>query len=69
MKAEKPSAIVLDPDRSRADQIAELRRAVEACYCGLGPACPLWRRMTPEQRTACSLDQRATAQRLWINGM
>ena len=65
----KPSASVIDPSRPKAEQIAELRRAVEACYCGLGPACPLWRRMTPEQRTACSEDQRATAQRLWINGM
>ena len=69
MQAQNLSASVIDPSRPKAEQIAELRRAVEECYCGLGPACPLWRQMTPEQRTACSLDQRATAQRLWINGM
>ena len=62
-------ASVIDPMRPKAEQIAELRRAVEACYCGLGPACPLWRQMTPEERVACSLDQRATAQRFWLNGM
>ena len=56
---------VIDPSRPRMDQIAELREAVLACYCGLGPACPLWRQMTPEQRTDCSLDKRLSAQRLW----
>jgi hypothetical protein len=60
---------VIDPARPKAEQIAELRRAVAECYCGLGPACPAWREMTPEQRAECSLDMRATAQRLWINGM
>ena len=54
---------------SPGEQIAALRRAVEECYCGLGPACPAWREMTPEQRAECSLDMRATAQRFWINGM
>lgn len=69
MQAQNLSATVIDPSRPKAEQIAELRRAVEECYCGLGPACPLWRQMTAQQRTECSLDQRATAQRLWINGM
>lgn len=52
-----------------AKRIAESRRAVKECYCGLGPACPLWRQFTPVQRTACSLDRRAVAQALWMNGM
>ena len=69
MPVEKQSASVIDPNRPKAEQIAELRQAVAECYCGLGPACPVWRQMTPAQRTACSLDMRATAQRLWINGM
>ena len=60
---------VIDPTRPRAEQIAELRQAVQECYCHLGPACHLWRQMTPAQRRACSLDQRASAQYLWKNGM
>lgn len=60
---------VIDPTRPRAEQIAALRRAVEECYCGFGPACPLWRAMTPEQRVDCSLDKRLVAQRYWKNGM
>jgi len=60
---------LIDPKRPRAEQIAELRRAVKACYCGLGPACYLWRQFSPEERVACSLDKRATAQYQWKNGM
>lgn len=60
---------VIDPTRPKADQIAELRQAVRECYCGLGPACALWRQMTPEQRADCSADRRLTAQRMWKNGM
>ena len=60
---------VIDPNRPKAEQIAELRRAVKACYCGLGPACSTWRQLTPDERLACSLDKRATAQYLWKNGM
>jgi hypothetical protein len=67
MKKDVPS--VIDPTRPKAEQIAALRRAVEECYCGLGPACWAWRQMSPEQRVQCSLDMRATAQRLWMNGM
>ncbi len=63
------SSSVLDPSRPRAEQIAELRQAVLECYCGLGPACSLWRQMTPEQRANCSADRRLTAQRMWKNGM
>lgn len=63
------AASVIDPNRSRAEQIAELREAVKACYCGLGPACHLWRVMTAEERAICSRDKRLTAQRLWKNGM
>ena len=60
---------VIDPDRPRAEQIAELKQAVEQCYCGLGPACTIWRQMTPEQRADCSLDKRLLAQRFWKNSM
>jgi hypothetical protein len=67
MRANKNSLI--DPNRPRAEQIAELRQAVKACYCGLGPACFLWRQLTPGQRIECSLDKRATAQYQWKNGM
>ena len=67
MRANEQS--VIDPNRPKAEQIAELRRAVKACYCGLGPACYLWRQMTPDERLECSLDKRGTAQYLWKNGM
>jgi hypothetical protein len=60
---------VIDPTRPKAEQIAELRDAVRACYCGLGPACPLWREMTPDERMDCSADKRLYAQRFWKNGM
>lgn len=60
---------LIDPNRPRAEQIEELRRAVKACYCGLGPACHLWRQFSPDERLACSLDKRATAQYEWKNGM
>lgn len=66
---QRKSASVIDPTRPKAEQIAELRRAVEECYCGLGPACSLWRRMTPEQRIQCSWDRRLVQQRLYKNGM
>jgi hypothetical protein len=59
---------VIDPAPANAEQIAAFRQAAEECYCGLGPACPLWQQMSPEQRTDCSLDKRATAQRLWRTG-
>ena len=55
--------------RTRAEEIARLRRAVQECYCGFGPACFRWQRMTPEQRVECSLDHRLIAQRYWKNGM
>jgi hypothetical protein len=60
---------LIDPNRPKAEQIAELRAAVAECYCGLGPACHLWRRMTPEQRQECSWEHRLVAQRYWKNGM
>ena len=55
--------------RARAEEIARLRRAVQECYCGLGPACYRWHQLTPEQRVECSLDHRLIAQRYWKNGM
>ena len=60
MPVEKTS--VIDPTRPKAEQIAALRQAVEECYCGLGPACYLWREMTPEQRADCSAVQQTAAQ-------
>ena len=62
-------ASVIDPNQPKAAQIAALRIEMEKCYCGLGPACPIWRQMTPEEREDCSLDKRLAAQRLWKNGM
>ena len=58
-----------DQVRLEAERVAALRQAVEECYCGLGPACHLWRALSPEERRACSLDKRAAAQALWMNGM
>lgn len=57
------------PAQTDTERIAALRQAVAACYCGLGPACHLWQAFTPEQRVACSLDKRAVAQAMWMNGM
>jgi hypothetical protein len=51
-----------------AAEIAELREAVKACYCGLGPACTHWDEMTPEGRKDCSRDKRAAADAFWKNG-
>ena len=39
------------------------------CYCGLGPACPIFRLMTPEQRDDCTRDKRRTAQAYYRNGI
>ncbi len=63
------AASMIDPTRSREDQIAELRQAVKDCYCGLGPACEIWRKMTPDERAACSRDKRAYSQLLWKHGV
>ena len=60
---------VIDPTRPEAEQIAALRQAVEECFCGLGPDCHLWQVMSPEQRVACSIDKRVSAQRFWRTGM
>ena len=59
----------IDPSRTRAEEIARLRRAVQECYCGLGPACSRWHQLTAEQRVECSLDRRLIAQRYWKNGL
>jgi hypothetical protein len=58
----------LDSTCTRAEQIAALREAVKACYCGLGPACCHWNEMTPEGRADCSRDKRASMDALWKNG-
>jgi hypothetical protein len=60
---------VIDPSLPREAQTAALRRAIEDCYCGLGPACYGWRQMSPEEREDCSQQKRMIAQRLWKNGM
>ncbi|MFI5311955.1 MAG: hypothetical protein ACHQQ3_12015 [Gemmatimonadales bacterium] len=39
------------------------------CYCGLGPACPAFRMMSPEERVECTRDKRRTAQQFYRNGM
>ena len=65
----KGPASVIDPSRPRAEQIEELRRAVEECYCGLGPACEVWRKMTPAERADCTRDKRAYAELLWKHGV
>jgi hypothetical protein len=62
-------ASVIDPARPRAEQIAELRQAIKECYCGLGPACEIWRKMTPDERAACSRDKRATEELFWKHGV
>jgi len=39
------------------------------CYCGLGPACPMFREMNAAQRELCTRDKRQTAQWMYVNGM
>ncbi|MDA1080625.1 MAG: hypothetical protein O2973_02950 [Gemmatimonadetes bacterium] len=60
---------IIDPTLPRDEQIAALRQAVKDCYCGLGPACEVWRKMTPTEREACSRDKRAYSQLLWRHGV
>ena len=62
-------ASVIDPNRPKAEQIDELRQAMKECYCGLGPACEVWRKLTPDERLACSTDKRAYSQLLWKHGV
>lgn len=59
----------VDPALARDEQIAALRQAIKECYCGLGPACEIWNKMTPEERAACSRDKRAYSQLLWKHGV
>lgn len=59
----------IDPSLPKAEQIAALRKAVKECYCGLGPACPVWSQMSPEERETCSRDKRAYAELLWKHGV
>lgn len=39
------------------------------CYCGLGPACPIFGQMTKEQQEACTQDKRRIAQQYYRNGI
>lgn len=60
---------------SRQDEAREKKPVSAAeqeeydCYCGLGPACPHFLRMTEEERLACSRDKRQYAQAFYKNGM
>lgn len=58
----------LEPTRRFGMTTEELRQAVRECYCGLGPACEIWRKMTPDERASCTRDKRAYAQLLWMQG-
>jgi hypothetical protein len=62
-------ASVMNPDMSREEQIKAMKQAVKQCYCGLGPACEIWSKMTPEERADCSRDKRAFSQLLWRHGV
>jgi hypothetical protein len=60
----------LPPDAPRPKRKSSRFKLFGAeCYCGLGPDCPMFRVMTPEQRVECSLDMRRTAQSYYKNGM
>ena len=69
LDSSRKGASAIDPTRPKAEQIEELRQAVRECYCGLGPACPIWLDMSPAERKACSSDKRASAQLLWKHGV
>lgn len=62
-------ASMIDPTQPRGPQIEALKEMVKQCYCGLGPACEIWRKMTPEEREACTRDKRAYEQLLWKHGV
>jgi len=62
-------AFVMDPTLSAKDNAAALRQAIKECYCGLGPACEIWTKMTPEERAVCTRDKRAYSQLLWKHGV
>lgn len=39
------------------------------CYCGLGPTCPHWEKMTIEERIACSQDKRQIDESMFKMGI
>lgn len=55
-------ADAVDPPPATDDLVYE-------CYCGLGPACPIFGLMNAEQRTACTRDKRRSAQSYYRNGL
>jgi hypothetical protein len=57
------SNAIPDPPRALADETPF------ECYCGLGPACPMFRQMSAAQRADCTRDKRQTAQWMYVNGM
>lgn len=69
------------PDTSKPSQTARFhvlpldrissrhRQQYPECYCGLGPACGVYRQLTPEQRIECSTERRRTMQTYFKNGM
>ena len=67
MRANYPH--VVDESLPEAERVKALRKAMANCYCGWGPDCVFWRRMTPEERERCALDKRGTAQWYYQNGM
>lgn len=55
--------------RDRDEPASATDDLVYECYCGLGPACPIFMLMTAEQRTACTRDKRRMAQSYYRNGV
>ncbi len=69
MPAHLPLFVIPEPSPQLNDAHA-IEDAMEYdCYCGLGPACPVFRQMNPAQRAACTRDKRQTAQWFYMNGM
>jgi hypothetical protein len=70
MRAHLPpfSATTVATMRHPVESARKLSAAID-CYCGLGPDCELFRKMTPDQRAACTRDKRATAQSFFRNGL
>ena len=69
VEIKRGKASVIDPDLPRDEQIEAMKLAVKQCYCGLGPSCEIWSKMTPEERADCSRDKRAYSQLLWRHGV
>jgi hypothetical protein len=66
----KQSSSAINTPKATPEKVrpAEDTAAFE-CYCGLGPACPMFREMSDAQRADCTRDKRQTAQWMYVNGM